>query len=138
VDARRAIVVEAVISIHANEQVPSALCEQNAGGQTYKALHLMRGIKKAKPEGEFTVSIQRTLLTISELSEWMTRQLCEIEDLEGSKIIVQYSLKEPDANGCNWSDNVFLRLGPNASADLAWEHVGRLVREARKKFNVKN
>ncbi len=80
---------------------------------------------------------ERTLLTLSELSAWLTTELQKISDAEGSEITVQYALREPDADGCNWSDTVVLRVGKAASSEYLQPYVRQLVEVARKRFNVK-
>lgn len=82
------------------------------------------------------MSTERTLLTLQELSAWMTEQLQKFEDCEGTTVTVQYRYQSPDAHGVNWSDSVFFSPGPNASKDIVLRHVGNLVREAREKFNI--
>lgn len=79
----------------------------------------------------------RTLLTLNELSAWLTTELQKIPDAGGSEITVQYALREPDADGCNWSDTVVLRVGQTASHEYLRPYVRQLVGVARKKFNVK-
>ncbi len=83
------------------------------------------------------MSGEKALLTLSELSAWLTAELLKISDAEGSSITVQYALREPDTDGCNWSDTVVLHVGPNASHEYLQSHVRHLVLVARKKFNVK-
>lgn len=80
---------------------------------------------------------QRQLITIDELSQWMTERVQKHEDCEGTTVRVQYRLETPDAYGVNWSENVIFTPGPNASKDVVLQLVGNLVREAREKFNVK-
>jgi hypothetical protein len=77
----------------------------------------------------------RELLTREELSERLTRKLQAVPDAEGSSISVQYSLREPDADGCNW-DDIVLNVGA-ASKEYLYPHVVRIVGEAKKHFNVK-
>lgn len=79
----------------------------------------------------------RTLVTLQELSAWMTEQVGKFEHCEGTTVTVQYRLPTPDAYGVNWSENVFFNPGPNASKDLVLTHVGKLVGEAREKFNIR-
>lgn len=76
-------------------------------------------------------------MTLDELSAWLTTELRKIEDCHDSSVAVQYLLRNPDADGCNWSDEVVLSVGRSATADYLYPHVRRLVGEARLKFNVK-
>ena len=79
----------------------------------------------------------KTTITLSELSAWLTTELQKIPDAGGSEITVQYSLREPDAYGCNWSDTVVLRVGEDASSEYLQPYVRQLVDVARKRFNVR-
>lgn len=83
------------------------------------------------------MSDARELVTLNELNAKLTDKLQNVEDAAGSKITVQYILREPDVDGCNWSDSVVLRVGPNASKEILAPYVAQLVKDARKKFNVK-
>ena len=84
------------------------------------------------------MATQRKLLTLEELSAWMTEQVQKFEDCEGTTVTVQYRLQTPDAYGVNWSENVVFNPGPNASKDVVLGHVGNLVREARQTFNIRD
>ena len=84
------------------------------------------------------MSRERTLVTLQELSNWMTKRLQEFEDCEGSTVTVRYRLQTPDAYGANWSENVFFEVGPKTTRDVVLRHVGNLVREAREMFNVRD
>lgn len=79
----------------------------------------------------------RILVTLDELSAQLTDQLQEVQDATGSRIAVQYVLREPDADGCNWSDNIVLAVGPTATREALQPFVTQLVQAARMKFNVK-
>ena len=81
---------------------------------------------------------QRELVTLDELSARLTSELQEIEDCEGSEITVKYRLREPDADGCNWSEDVSIRVGPNATAEYLTPYVDSIVTRARAIFNVKD
>lgn len=82
------------------------------------------------------MATQKQLVTLDELSQWMTDSVQQHEDCEGTTVKVQYRLQIPDAFGVNWSENVIFTPGPNASKDVLVRLVGDLVREAREKFNV--
>lgn len=82
------------------------------------------------------MATQRQLVTLDELSKWMTDRVQQHEDCEGTIVEVQYRLQTPDAYGVNWSENVIFKPGPNALKDVLIRLVGDLVREAREKFNV--
>jgi hypothetical protein len=78
----------------------------------------------------------RRLVSKKQLSEILTSELHKIEDAEGSRITVQYSLREPDPDGCNWSDSVIVGVGPKASSEYLTPHVQRIVAAARREYNV--
>lgn len=80
---------------------------------------------------------EKTLLTLEELSAWMTQQVQQFEDCEDTTIIVRYKLQEPDAEGVNWSEDLGYRLGPNATAELITAHIKSILQDARMRFNVK-
>jgi hypothetical protein len=84
------------------------------------------------------MAAQRTLVTLEELSAWMTERVQAFEDCAGTTVTVQYRLQSPDKDGCNWSENVVFNPGPNAAKETVLSHVGNLVREARGEFNVKD
>ena len=80
---------------------------------------------------------ERTIVSLEELSAWMTERVQMHEDCAQTKVSVQYRLQSPDAYGCNWSDNVVFNLRPNASTDVVLTLVRDLTCEARQKFNVR-
>lgn len=77
----------------------------------------------------------RKAVTRAELDEWLTQEICKVEDCDGSRLAVQYLLVEPDANGCNWS-GVIAHVGPNTTADAIQPIASRIVDRARSKFNL--
>ena len=84
------------------------------------------------------MALNRELLSLTQLSEWMTSELQKNEDCEGSTVRVQYKLQKPDADGCNWSDSVVFSPGPKVSKETLTGLVGDIVRAARVNFNVKD
>ena len=82
------------------------------------------------------MSRQFELVTQSELSAILTAELQKIEDCAGSVITVKYRLQEPDDEGCNWSDDVSIRVGPKASSSYVIPHVEGIVRRARARYNL--
>ncbi|MCL7423447.1 MAG: hypothetical protein M8364_21385 [Methylobacter sp.] len=78
----------------------------------------------------------RLIVSLEKLSEWLTDYVQAYEDCEGTVVRVQYKLKSPDSEGCNWSDTVVFNPGPNADKNVLTGIVGNAVREARDKFNV--
>lgn len=85
------------------------------------------------------MSTNRELLTIEELSKRLTAQLQKIKGCEVSTISVQYRMPELGSDGCNWIESaVSMQVEPPATKDILRQHVLRLVREARAKYNVKD
>jgi hypothetical protein len=81
----------------------------------------------------------RKLVTLDELSALLTSELQKIPDAAGSKITVQFRLREPDADGCNWSDtDIVVSHGPNALHKNLAPHVQQLVKDARERFNIQD
>jgi hypothetical protein len=78
----------------------------------------------------------RELLTLTELSHWLTTRLQTKERCEDSSIEAQYPLAEPDPDGCNWYGAVCVSLGANAPEEAVLDQVIELVEQARKRFNV--
>jgi len=83
------------------------------------------------------MTIERELVTLSELSARLSDALQKVSDAAGSAISVQYKLQEPDEEGCNWSDSVILKIGPNTSREALVPYVTQLMQDARERFNVK-
>ncbi len=79
---------------------------------------------------------ERKIVSLEQLSNWLTEYVQAHEDCEGTTIRVQYKLQKPDSEGCNWSDTVTFNPGPSADKRLVTRIVGDAVREAREKFNV--
>ena len=48
---------------------------------------------------------------------------------------MQYELIEPDAEGCNWSDELRINYGRDDSL-IVHQHLRPLFEEARRRFNV--
>lgn len=79
---------------------------------------------------------KKELVTLGELSARLTSELQEVEDCEDSEITVKYRLKEPDTDGCNWSDDVSVRVGSKATSEYLQPHVSRIVHCAKSRYNV--
>ena len=83
-------------------------------------------------------AMERSLVTLDDLSAWLTEQVSAMEDCEGTTVTVQYALREPDADGCNWSEsNIVFNAGRHASRDAVFQHIANLIPEARRRFNVR-
>ena len=79
---------------------------------------------------------QRTIRTREEINAWMTSELSSNTDCGGSRIQLQYALKQPDEDGCNWSDSCILNHGPNISLEQLTPIATQVVTSARKQFNL--
>lgn len=73
----------------------------------------------------------RTLITKKELKDWLTAEIqkedgCQICEFRGVM-----GLREPDEDGCNWSDTLYLNQSgiPNSI-------IQKVVRSARVRFNI--
>lgn len=65
----------------------------------------------------------------------MTMELQRSPDCEGCQLSLSYRLREPDADGCNWTDAT-LRLGPLTDARHAGPIAREIVERARKLFSL--
>ena len=77
----------------------------------------------------------RELKTREEISEWLNRELRKHPDCQGTRVSVQYELREPDADDCNWSRDLIINYGGDDSV-LVHQHLRPLFEEARRRFNV--
>lgn len=55
--------------------------------------------------------LMRELKTRSEISDWLTRQLNAHPGCTETRLTVQYELQQPDAEDCNWSDELRINYG---------------------------
>jgi hypothetical protein len=86
--------------------------------------------------GEVMMSDNRKLVSQAELSEILTSRLRAFEDCADCSASVRYTYPEPDGQGCNWSPDVTIRLGANASKEIVAGIVSKLVEELRTELNV--
>jgi hypothetical protein len=80
--------------------------------------------------------MERKLVTNDELKAYLTSELQKVEDCEECSIDSIMPLQLPDEDGCNWSDMVHVRSGPEVAAEYFRPHVRRIVAEARKRYNL--
>ena len=78
----------------------------------------------------------KEIVTLLELSAYLSAELQKMEDAAGSEIMVRYTFNEPDDEGCNWSDDVLLQVGQNTTKEALAPRAAQLVRNARKRFEV--
>ena len=80
----------------------------------------------------------RDYITAPMLADWLTQRLRLDRGCAGCSVVLPiHTLPEPDAEGCNWSDNLTVRLGDNPDAD--YEAVLKsAVEAARRRFNIRS
>jgi hypothetical protein len=78
----------------------------------------------------------RKFKTRAEISAWLNQELRKQKGCEEARATVQYELREPDADGCNWSRDLVINYGRDDSA-LVNQHLRPLFEEARLRFNVR-
>ncbi len=78
----------------------------------------------------------REIITKDELSAWLTEQVANQQGCEGTTVTAQYTLRELDLDGCNWSETIVFNPGPYADKNKVTDAVGNALREARKRFNI--
>jgi hypothetical protein len=77
----------------------------------------------------------RKLRTRQQIGDWITQELRKHAECADARVSVQYELDEPEADGCNWADNVIVNSGVNDRDDVL-ERLRPILREARRTFNV--
>ena len=82
--------------------------------------------------------MERKQVTIKELQAHLTGELQMVEDCEGCSVDSIMPLQLPDEDGCNWSDMVYVRSGPEVAADCFRPHVRRIVADAQRRFNLRD
>lgn len=78
----------------------------------------------------------REFVTRTQLNQILTRQIREIEGYDDARISVGSLFSQPDATGCNWSADVTFNPGKGGFTREIGEAVGRIVREARARYNI--
>lgn len=79
----------------------------------------------------------REIVIIQELTAYLTSELQKVRDCEGCSIHGILPYQQPDEDGCNRSDNVWVSTGGDMPAEYVKPHVQRIVAEARNRFNLK-
>jgi hypothetical protein len=77
----------------------------------------------------------RELKTRQEISTWITQKLQAFPGCADATVTVQYQLREPMSDGCNWTDDLLLNYGTGDSESVL-QHLRPLHQEARRRFNV--
>lgn len=78
----------------------------------------------------------RKMMSQPELSEHLTNKLRTFEECSDCSVSVRYVYQEPDAQGCNWSPDVMIRMGADASKETVTNIVSKLVEELRNEVNI--
>lgn len=75
--------------------------------------------------------MKRSLITKKELQNWLTAEIQKEDGSQTCEFRGVMGLQEPDEDGCNWSDALYLNLSgiPNSI-------VRKVVVAARAKFNI--
>lgn len=73
----------------------------------------------------------RTLITKKELKDWLTKEIQKEDDCETCEFRGITALREPDEEGCNWSDTLYLN-----QSGIPDSIVRKVVVAARAKFNI--
>jgi len=77
----------------------------------------------------------RQLKTRQEISDWLTDNLHAIPGCSETTVSVQYELREPEQDGCNWSRDLVINYGRDDS-EVVTRHLRSLYEDARRRFNV--
>ena len=77
------------------------------------------------------MAIARALLTKKELQDWLTAEIQKQEECNTCEIRGVIGLQEPDEDGCNWSDALYLN-----QSGIPSYIIQTVVRSAREKFNI--
>jgi hypothetical protein len=78
---------------------------------------------------------EKKLLTLSQLSDWITAELQKNEDCKGATVSVQYELQKADEEGCNWSSNLMINPG-TSTMQIIGPYLAPIMAKARNTFNV--
>jgi hypothetical protein len=78
----------------------------------------------------------REFKTRAEISAWLNQELHKHKGCEETHATVQYELREPDEDGCNWSRDLIINYGRDDRV-LVNQHLRPLFEEARRRFNVR-
>jgi len=80
---------------------------------------------------------QRTVVSAEQLDQYLTNELHKIPGFAGITVHAGYRLREPDADGCNWSGHAVPLHGVRAPPPEVIEATLRpIVRHARARFNL--
>ena len=77
----------------------------------------------------------REFKTRQEIGHWLSRRLNRHPGCTETKGTVQYELREPDAEGCNWPRDLSLNYGRDDSV-VVNQYVRPPFEEGRRRFSV--
>lgn len=78
----------------------------------------------------------REFRTRQQISRWITEKLQAFPECADASASVQYVLREPAPDGCNWSHDLVLNYGCS-DCEAVLRHLRPLHQEARLRFNVR-
>jgi hypothetical protein len=73
----------------------------------------------------------RKSITKKELQDWLTAEIKKNDGCETCEFRGIMGLQEPDEEGCNWSDTLYLN-----QSGISNSIIQSVVRSAREKFNI--
>jgi hypothetical protein len=80
---------------------------------------------------------QRVVISPQQLDHYLTAELHKVPGFAGVTVHAGYRLREPDADGCNWSGHAVPLHGVRAPpADVIEATLRPIVRNARARFNL--
>lgn len=77
----------------------------------------------------------RELITRVGISSWITARLRSFPECADAEVTVQYELRAPDADGCNWSRDLVINYG-RSDSQAVQRCLCPLCEEARRRFNI--
>ena len=79
--------------------------------------------------------MSKDIRTSAEIGAWITQRLRTLEDCGECKVTAVQRLRDPDDEGCNWSDVIFVRTG-GVTREYFEPFLREVILEARQRFNL--
>jgi hypothetical protein len=79
--------------------------------------------------------MSRSVISREELQKWLTTEIRKFEGCEECSFGGIMPLRQPDEFGCNWSDDIILRM-TGVPPEIYRPAFKSIVAEARRKFNI--
>jgi hypothetical protein len=80
--------------------------------------------------------MKQRLVSAKQLADWITAEIQKYEGCEDVRVNGDVlGLREPEPDGCNWSDSLSLSMGDADPADVA-SALSHTLQEARRRFNL--